>query len=169
MVEVTFDPTKVSYATLVDLFFKMHNPTTLNRQGPDFGTQYRSVIFTHGPEQAKVAQERLALHLLIAAATFGALIYATVGLGERRRANTAPRGIFGPRGPCTCRPLGPRDALGAVTPKLPSTVSLFQTLFVLPTAGKSPVLVAFPVPQAAVTGQFGGRASPMVTVVASPE
>jgi peptide-methionine (S)-S-oxide reductase len=59
VVEVTFDPTKVSYATLVDLFFKMHNPTTLNRQGPDFGTQYRSVIFTHGPEQAKVARERL--------------------------------------------------------------------------------------------------------------
>ena len=59
VVEVTFDPAKVSYATLVDLFFKMHNPTTLNRQGPDFGTQYRSVIFTHGPDQARVARERL--------------------------------------------------------------------------------------------------------------
>jgi peptide-methionine (S)-S-oxide reductase len=59
VVEVTFDPAKVSYTTLVDLFFKMHNPTTLNRQGPDFGTQYRSVIFTHGPEQARVARERL--------------------------------------------------------------------------------------------------------------
>ena len=59
VVEVIFDPAKVSYATLVDLFFKMHNPTTLNRQGPDFGTQYRSVIFTHGEEQARVARERL--------------------------------------------------------------------------------------------------------------
>ena len=59
VVEVTFDPAKVPYATLVDLFFKMHNPTTLNRQGPDFGTQYRSVIFTHGEEQARVARERL--------------------------------------------------------------------------------------------------------------
>src|SRR6202012_576702 len=59
VVEVTFDPAKVSYATLVDLFFKMHNPTQLNRQGPDFGTQYRSVIFTHGEEQAQVARERL--------------------------------------------------------------------------------------------------------------
>jgi len=59
VVEVTFDPAKVSYAALVDLFFKMHNPTQLNRQGPDFGTQYRSVIFTDGPEQERVARERL--------------------------------------------------------------------------------------------------------------
>jgi peptide-methionine (S)-S-oxide reductase len=57
VVEVTFDPAKVSYATLVDLFFRMHNPTTRNRQGPDVGTQYRSVIFTHGAEQTRIAQE----------------------------------------------------------------------------------------------------------------
>jgi peptide-methionine (S)-S-oxide reductase len=59
VVEVTFDPAKVGYGALVDLFFKMHDPTTLNRQGPDVGTQYRSVIFTHGPEQARLARERL--------------------------------------------------------------------------------------------------------------
>ena len=57
VVEVTFDPAKVSYTTLVQLFFRMHNPTQKDRQGPDFGTQYRSVIFTHGPEQARIAAE----------------------------------------------------------------------------------------------------------------
>ena len=57
VVEVTFDPARVPYRTLVELFFRMHNPTTRDRQGPDVGTQYRSVIFTHGPEQARVAAE----------------------------------------------------------------------------------------------------------------
>jgi len=57
VVEVTFDPAKVSYETLLNKFWEMHDPTTLNRQGPDVGKQYRSVIFYHSPEQQKVAQE----------------------------------------------------------------------------------------------------------------
>ncbi|GAA0534352.1 peptide-methionine (S)-S-oxide reductase [Rhizomicrobium palustre] len=60
VVEVTFDPAVVSYDKLVDVFFQSHDPTTLNRQGPDEGTQYRSVIFTHTDEQEEVARKKKA-------------------------------------------------------------------------------------------------------------
>lgn len=59
VVELTFDPAKVSYEKLVEAFFGLHNPTTLNRQGPDVGNQYRSVIFFHSPAQERVAREVL--------------------------------------------------------------------------------------------------------------
>ncbi|MGZ3649991.1 MAG: peptide-methionine (S)-S-oxide reductase MsrA [Bdellovibrionota bacterium] len=55
-VEVKFDPARVSYEHLLDQFFKMHDPTTKNRQGNDEGTQYRSAIFAHGTEQMKAAK-----------------------------------------------------------------------------------------------------------------
>jgi len=56
-VEVEFDPEEVSYADLVDRFWSLHDPTQVNRQGWDVGTQYRSAIFTHSPEQDEVAAE----------------------------------------------------------------------------------------------------------------
>lgn len=56
-VQVVFDPRRVSYRELVKLFFEAHDPTTLNAQGPDHGTQYRSGIFFRGPEQEKTARQ----------------------------------------------------------------------------------------------------------------
>jgi len=56
VVEVTFDPAVISYHDLLEVFWNNHNPTTLNRQGPDVGTQYRSAIFFHSPEQEAEAK-----------------------------------------------------------------------------------------------------------------
>ena len=55
-VEVTYDPTRISYQDLLQAFFRSHDPTTLNRQGADVGTQYRSVIFYHSDEQKQLAE-----------------------------------------------------------------------------------------------------------------
>jgi peptide-methionine (S)-S-oxide reductase len=59
VVKVIFDPNRISYEDLIDLFWQLHDPTTLNRQGPDVGTQYRSVIFTHSDDQHRIALEKL--------------------------------------------------------------------------------------------------------------
>lgn len=60
VVQVTFDPQVISYHDLLEVFFSVHDPTTLNRQGADVGTQYRSVIFVHSPEQRSVAERTIA-------------------------------------------------------------------------------------------------------------
>lgn len=57
VVRVHFDPAQLTYAELLELFFAFHDPTTLNRQGPDMGTQYRSIVLAESPEQARVAGE----------------------------------------------------------------------------------------------------------------
>jgi peptide-methionine (S)-S-oxide reductase len=56
VVQVTYDPAKVNYEKLLDVFWEAHDPTTVNRQGPDIGTQYRSAIFFHSPEQERIAR-----------------------------------------------------------------------------------------------------------------
>jgi peptide-methionine (S)-S-oxide reductase len=57
VVRLTFDPDEITYAEILEVFFATHDPTTLNRQGNDVGTQYRSAIFFHSPEQERVARE----------------------------------------------------------------------------------------------------------------
>jgi len=76
VVQITFDPKEISYAGLLEVFWKTHDPTTLNRQGPDFGTQYRSVIFYHNDQQRKTAEQ--CKSELDAAGAFGAPIVTRI-------------------------------------------------------------------------------------------
>jgi peptide-methionine (S)-S-oxide reductase len=71
-VQVTFDPAQITFREILEVFFATHDPTTPNRQGPDVGTQYRSAIFYHTPEQKRVAEEIMAE--LNAAGVWGAPI-----------------------------------------------------------------------------------------------
>ena len=77
IVDVYFDPKVASYRDLLEIFFVIHDPTTLNYQGNDHGTQYRSVIFTHSQKQAEVAQE--VIHELESAKIYSNPIVTQVG------------------------------------------------------------------------------------------
>ena len=59
VVQITYDPEQITYGDLLDVFFTIHDPTTLNRQGADVGTQYRSAIFYHNDEQKRIAEEKI--------------------------------------------------------------------------------------------------------------
>lgn len=79
VVQVTFDNSRVRYEDLLDAFFSLHDPTQLNRQGPDWGSQYRSAIFTHSEEQRLAAEAKIAE--LNAAGTFRKPIVTQVAAG----------------------------------------------------------------------------------------
>ncbi len=101
-VQVEFDPSQVSYQQLLDAFWEMHDPTTLNRQGPDFGTQYRSAIFFHTPEQEKIA--RSAKEKLEAYGRFGRTIVTEIKpASEFYRAEEYHQRYLEKRGAASCR------------------------------------------------------------------
>ena len=77
-VEVDFDPELVSYQELLRIFFENHNPTTINRQGPDIGTQYRSGIFFHDEEQERIALDNIQKLNPLAKEKFGSEIVTKV-------------------------------------------------------------------------------------------
>jgi peptide-methionine (S)-S-oxide reductase len=76
VVQITYDPTVISYHDLLGIFFTLHDPTTLNRQGADVGTQYRSVVFPHSPQQEAEAHEVMAA--LGASGAYDAPIVTTI-------------------------------------------------------------------------------------------
>ena len=100
VVQVEFDPDEVSYADLLDMFWEVHDPTQLNRQGPDIGRQYRSVIFFHSPEQQEQA---LASKARIQARQADPVVTEVVPAREFWRAEDYHQQYLVKRGLATCR------------------------------------------------------------------
>jgi peptide-methionine (S)-S-oxide reductase len=99
--QVTFDPSCVSYERLLDVFWQIHDPTTLNRQGPDHGTQYRSAIFFHTPEQEAAA--RASVQKLEAAKRFPRpIVTQIVPAGDFYRAEEYHQRYFEKNGISAC-------------------------------------------------------------------
>ena len=104
-VEVTYDPSKVGYERLLEVFFLNHDPTTSNRQGPDMGSQYRSAVFYHDPKQKEAAAK--AIHLLNTSKVFDDPIVTEVTpAGEFYRAEEYHQQYLqkNPHGYCSIRP-----------------------------------------------------------------
>lgn len=93
VIQITFDPGVISFEQLLTVFFAIHDPTTLNRQGADVGTQYRSVIFTHDDDQRRQAERMIAR--LTEARTFAApIVTQIVPLDQFFRAEDYHQGYF---------------------------------------------------------------------------
>ncbi len=93
VVRVTFDPNAVSFREVLEVFFGMHDPTTKDRQGADVGTQYRSAIFYHSPEQKRVAEELIA-ELNAEGIWGGPIVTEVVPAGEFYKAEDYHQGYF---------------------------------------------------------------------------
>jgi peptide-methionine (S)-S-oxide reductase len=103
VVQVTYDPAKVSYEQLLEVFWSIHNPTQLNRQGPDIGPNYRSVIFYHTPEQAKIARNSKEELSISGRFGFGKIVTIIQPAGEFYRAEEYHQRYFEKnRGHCGC-------------------------------------------------------------------
>ncbi len=111
VVQVTFDPAVISYRDVLEVFFAVHDPTTLNRQGADVGTQYRSAVFYHSPEQKRVAENVIAE--LAREGVFGKpIVTEVVPAGTFYKAEDYHQGYFraNPSQPYCAAVVGPKVA-----------------------------------------------------------
>lgn len=100
-VQVTFDPKNVTYEELVRKFYEIHDPTTMNRQGPDEGSQYRSAIFTHTKEQEETAR-RVSDELALSGKFHAPIVTEIVPAGPWHRAEEYHQRYFEKRGGGAC-------------------------------------------------------------------